>query len=163
MIWSIRTHESKCKSFLFRIILSINIIPAVTSSLLTVIIRRVLIYALYVIANLCLIDTQIDDNKHTNMYSIHMKTFSWSFEKNRQLIEERGVSFEDIVYFLGHDGFLDDRGYPNRQKYPNQHIFYLNIDGYIYLAPYVENDNEIFIKTIIPSRKATKAYFEGGD
>ncbi|MEA1911142.1 MAG: toxin, partial [Spirochaetota bacterium] len=50
---------------------------------------------------------------------------------------------------------------PNKNKYPNQQIFIIKIDSYIYYVPYIESDNEIFLKTIIPSRKLTKQYGGG--
>ena len=71
---------------------------------------------------------------------------------------DRGVSFEDIVYYIQQDQLLDDLENPNQEKYPNQRIFIVEVDSYAYLVPYVENDEEIFLKTIIPSRKATKQY-----
>ena len=87
-----------------------------------------------------------------------MKTINWNTEKNQQLIEGRNISFEDVVFYLQQGDILDIIEHPNADKYPNQRIFVLNIDNYIYLVPYVENRKEIFLKTIIPSRKATKAY-----
>ena len=73
-------------------------------------------------------------------------------------MKERGISFEDVVYYLRQGEILDDVEHPNHDKYPGQRIFVLNIDKYIHLVPYVESKEEIFLKTIIPSRKATKAY-----
>ena len=87
-----------------------------------------------------------------------MKPINWNSTKNRQLVAERGVSFEDVVFYLQQGGLLDDVEHPNDDKYPNQRVFVLNIDGYVYLVPYVEDRKEIFLKTIIPSRKATKQY-----
>ena len=87
-----------------------------------------------------------------------MKAINWSPEKNQSLINERGVSFEDVLFYLQQGGLLDDVEHPNDDKYPNQRVFVLNIDGYVYLVPYVEDRKEIFLKTIIPSRKATKQY-----
>ena len=86
------------------------------------------------------------------------KIFNWNDEKNQQLIAERDVSFEDIVYYIQQDQLLDDLENPNQEKYPNQRIFIVEVESYAYLVPYVENDEEIFLKTIIPSRKATKQY-----
>ena len=86
------------------------------------------------------------------------KIFNWNDEKNQQLIAERDVSFEDIVYYIQQDQLLDDLENPNQEKYPNQRIFIVEVESYGYLVPYVENDEEIFLKTIIPSRKATKLY-----
>ena len=87
-----------------------------------------------------------------------MKIFDWNSEKNRQLIEERSVSFEDVIFFLKNGGLSDDINHPNEIKYPNQRIFIVNIDGYAYLVPYVEMEEHIFLKTVLPSRKATKQY-----
>jgi uncharacterized DUF497 family protein len=91
-----------------------------------------------------------------------MKTFDWNAEKNQQLIEERGVSFEDVIFLLQGDWLLDDLEHPNKTKYPGQRMFVVNIDGYVYLVPYVENEDVIFLKTVIPSRKATRQYLGSG-
>ena len=84
--------------------------------------------------------------------------FNWNAEKNQQLIKERGVSFEDVLFYIQQGKVLDDLSNPNKSKYPDQRILIIEIDSYAYLVPYVENDEEIFLKTIIPSRKATKQY-----
>ena len=89
-----------------------------------------------------------------------MKIYEWDSEKNIKLKEERGLSFEEVVFYLERNDVLDVMPHPNRAKYPNQRIFVLNIDGYVYLVPFVERDNTVFLKTIIPSRKATKKYIE---
>lgn len=88
-----------------------------------------------------------------------MKPINWNPIKNQMLIEERDVSFEDVIFSLQSGGLLDDLVHPNKEKYPHQRIFVVSIDEYAYLVPYIENDEEIFLKTIIPSRKATKHYF----
>ena len=85
-----------------------------------------------------------------------MKTFTWNSEKNRKLIEERDISHQDAVFFINNGGLVDDAAHTNTKKYPNQRMFFININEYIYLVPYVENGNETFLKKIIPSRKATK-------
>jgi len=87
-----------------------------------------------------------------------MKPINWNPEKNQKLITERGVSFEDIVFYLQQGRLLDDMEHPNSGKYPNQRIFVIDIDGYVHLVPYVENRKKIFSNTVIPSRKATKQY-----
>ena len=87
-----------------------------------------------------------------------MKPINWNPDKNRQLIEERGISFEDVVFYLQQGALLDDIEHPNDDKYPKQRIFVLSIDGYVHLVPYIEDQNEILLKTVIPSRKATKQY-----
>ncbi len=73
-------------------------------------------------------------------------------------MSERGISFEDVVFYLQQGALLDDTEHPNSEKYPNQRVFVINIDNYAYLVPYVENRKEIFLKTVIPGRKATKLY-----
>lgn len=87
-----------------------------------------------------------------------MKPINWDPEKNHKIIDERDISFEDVVYCLHSGGLLDDVSHPNQEQYPHQRIFIVSIDDYAYLVPYVENDKEIFLKTVIPSRKATKQY-----
>ena len=89
-----------------------------------------------------------------------MKHFAWNLEKNEQLIRERGISFERVIYHIERDGLLDVIAHPNPSKYPGQKMFVLNIGDYAYLVPFIENEVEIFLKTIIPSRKATKKYIE---
>jgi uncharacterized DUF497 family protein len=90
-----------------------------------------------------------------------MKPIYWNPEKNRQLIEERNISFENIIFSLQSGGLLDDISHPNQEKYSHQRIFIISIDDYAYLVPYVENEEEIFLKTVVPSRKATKQYLGG--
>lgn len=87
-----------------------------------------------------------------------MKIFNWSPDKNQQLIVDRGKSFEEAVFSILNGGLLDDIVHPNTTDYPNQRIFVIQIHDYVYLVPYVENQDEIFLKTIIPSRKFTRIY-----
>jgi len=87
-----------------------------------------------------------------------MREINWSVEKNLQLMSERGVSFEDVVFALQSGALLDDGPHPNSDKYPHQRCFIVRIDDYAWLVPYVENDTELFLKTIVPSRKATRKY-----
>jgi uncharacterized DUF497 family protein len=89
-----------------------------------------------------------------------MRHFVWSSEKNAQLIRERGISFERVIFHIERDEILDIVKHPNPSKYPNQRMFILDIGNYAYLVPFVETETEIFLKTIIPSRKATKKYLE---
>ena len=92
-----------------------------------------------------------------------MKPIDWNSEKNQQLIEERGISFEDVIFYLQSDGLLDDIAHPNQVKYPDQKVFVVEIDRYAYLVPYVETKEIIFLKTIIPNRKATRKYLGDED
>ena len=91
-----------------------------------------------------------------------MKTFRWNHEKNEHLKAEREVSFEEIVLAMEGDGLLDILQHPNESKYPNQRILVVALDSYIHLIPFVEEADYYFLKTIIPSRKATRDYMAGG-
>ena len=86
-----------------------------------------------------------------------MKIITWNKKKNQTLIGNRGISFEDILFALDNNKLIDDVPHPNKKKYPNQRIMMINIGNYIHAIPYVENEKEIFLKTIIPSRKAIKS------
>lgn len=88
-----------------------------------------------------------------------MKYFDWDNGKNERLKSERNVSFEEVVFFIEHGGLLDRVKHPNQKKYAGQEMFVVLIDEYVYLVPFVEGEEDIFLKTIIPSRKATKDYF----
>ena len=90
-----------------------------------------------------------------------MKPYDWNDEKNEWLRQERGTTFEDIVFHLAHGGLLDTIENPNQRQYPGQRIFIVNVEGYACLVPFVEDDKAIFLKTIIPSRKMTKLYLAG--
>ncbi len=90
-----------------------------------------------------------------------MTLFDWSDEKNEWLKRERGIVFEDVIFHLTHDGLLDIIEHPNPKRYPGQRIFVVNIEGYAYIVPFVEDDEVIFLKTIIPSRQMTKRYLGG--
>ena len=88
-----------------------------------------------------------------------MKSYNWNIEKNGILKLERGISFEEVVYHIEKGDELDIYQHPNQDKYPNQKISVVAINNYAYFVPYIEESNdEIFLKTIIPSRKATKKY-----
>jgi uncharacterized DUF497 family protein len=87
-----------------------------------------------------------------------MKSISWSPEKNTLLKAERGVSFEDVVFHIMTGDILDTIEHPNQERYPGQQIQVVAMEDYVYLVPFVESDDEVFLKTVIPSRKATKAY-----
>lgn len=90
-----------------------------------------------------------------------MKYFSWNEEKNELLKEGREISFEDIVFYIEQGFLLDVLEHPNQEKYKGQKVFVVEIESYAYLVPFVEDEREIFLKTIIPSRKATKKYLRG--
>jgi len=85
-----------------------------------------------------------------------MKPINWDSEKNIRLKSERGVSFEEVLAAISHGALLDIVEHPNKEQYTNQRMFIVRIRGYAYLVPFVETDEEIFLKTIIPSRNATR-------
>jgi uncharacterized DUF497 family protein len=87
-----------------------------------------------------------------------MKSFKWNQEKNEWLKINRKIGFEDIVLLIS-EGLLID--IVENPRYLNQQILIINFNKYIYLVPFIENDEYIFLKTIIPSRKATKKYLRG--
>ncbi len=87
-----------------------------------------------------------------------MKPFRWNPDKNETLKIERSISFEEIALAIEADGLLDELRHPNLEKYPNQSVLVVALDGYVYLVPYVEESEYYFLKTVIPSRKATRDY-----
>lgn len=91
----------------------------------------------------------------------HVKYFTWEPEKNEKLKEERGISFEEIVFHLQRGDILDILEHPNQEKYGGQRVFVIEVEGYAYLVPFLETENEVALKTIIPSRKATRQYLGG--
>jgi len=94
---------------------------------------------------------------------IKNKIVRFCYEKNELLKKDRGISFNDVVLAVETGNLLDDIEHPNKERYPNQDIFiiFIMIKNYVYLVPYVETEKEIFLKTIIPSRKMTKKYKKG--
>jgi hypothetical protein len=91
-----------------------------------------------------------------------MKPFRWNPEKNEALSVARGLSFETIVVAIESNGLLDILAHPNPAKYPGQRILVVAVDDYVYLVPYVDEQDYFFLKTIIPSRKATRDYLNQG-
>jgi uncharacterized DUF497 family protein len=92
-----------------------------------------------------------------------MNPFRWSAEKNGTLSSERGISFESIVVAIESGGLLDVLAHPNRAKYPKQRILVVSCDNYACLVPFVEEEDYFFLKTVIPSRKATRDYLDQGE
>lgn len=87
-----------------------------------------------------------------------MKLINWNTEKSLLLKERRGICFEDLVFHIERGDLLDDYLHPNQEKYAGQRIMVVGFNNYAYLVPYVETEEELFLKTIIPSRKATEKY-----
>ena len=91
------------------------------------------------------------------MYDINtVKYFWWSPEKNRLFQETRGISFEEIVFHIERGDVLDILEHPNQKKHSGQRIMIVEVEGYAYIVPFVEDEREVFLKTIVPSRKATR-------
>lgn len=85
--------------------------------------------------------------------------FDWSTEKNQQLVQQRGISFERILAAIEQGGLVDVLEHSNPERYPGQLIYVIDIERYLYLVPFViGKDGTRFLKTIIPSRKATRDY-----
>ena len=74
-----------------------------------------------------------------------MKYFDWNPDKNEQLRVARGVTFEEIVYHIVHDGLLDILEHPNKARYPGQRILIVDVEGYVCLVPFVEDDERLFL------------------
>jgi uncharacterized DUF497 family protein len=87
-----------------------------------------------------------------------VKYFAWADAKNAKLRRERGIGFEDVVFHIDRGDLLDILEHPNPNRYPGQRIFVVRRENYVYLVPFVEDEHTVFLKTIIPSRKATKEY-----
>ena len=87
-----------------------------------------------------------------------MKSYVWNNEKNKLLQNERGISFEDIVDAISNGELLDSIKNPSSDKYSNQSVFIVNVKGYVYCVPYVEDESNVFLKTIFPGRKMKKRY-----
>jgi uncharacterized DUF497 family protein len=90
-----------------------------------------------------------------------MDYYKWNKEKNEKLKIERGISFEQITMHIERGDVLDIVDHPNSKRYPNQQLLVVEINSYAYLVPFVEEGNSKFLKTIIPSRKATRDYLGG--
>lgn len=91
-----------------------------------------------------------------------MKQFTWNEEKNQKLQAERNISFEEIVAAIALGEILDIVEHPNQEKYQGQRIFIVRFEDYAWLVPFVESERELFLKSVIPSRKATRDYLRKG-
>lgn len=82
-------------------------------------------------------------------------------DKNRQLKKERGIGFEEIIVLINAGYLLDVVEHPNKKRHPNQQFYVVDVAGYAYLTPFVRDGDSIYLKTIYPSRKATRKYMSG--
>src|SRR5215217_615558 len=87
-----------------------------------------------------------------------VKYFDWDDAENAKLRAERGIGFEDVVFHVERGDLLDILEHPHPNRYARHRIFVVRREGYVYLVPFVEDEHAVFLKTIIPSRKATKEY-----
>lgn len=94
---------------------------------------------------------------------MNAKPIRWNAEKNVELMRERFISFEEVLSCVEQGGLLAVLDHPNRLRYPNQRIWVVRVRGYAYLVPLVESQSEIFLKTIMPGRKATRQYLSESD
>jgi len=92
-----------------------------------------------------------------------VKPFRWGPGKNAELLAERGISFEQVVVAVETGGLVDVVVHPNPKRYPKQRVMVVSWDGYAYLVPFVEQADHYFLKTVIPSRKATRDYLQQGE
>ena len=92
-----------------------------------------------------------------------MREINWSKEKNERLVKNRGIGFKTAAQMIESGEILGIIDNPNQIKYAGQRMYILNIDNYAWLVPFVENGDDIFLKTMIPSRAATKKYLRGGN
>ena len=102
-------------------------------------------------ANVCLVGTR-------RATLVVVKYFAWDDAKNAKLKADRGIGLEDVVFHIERGGLLDILKHPNPDRYAGQRIFVVQREHYVYLLPFVEDEHSVFLKTIIPSRKATKQY-----
>ena len=86
--------------------------------------------------------------------------FDWNPDKNEWLKKHRNISFEQIVFHLSRGDVWIIAEHPDQEKYPRQSIYFVVVENYVYLVPHIIETDCIFLKTIIPSRKATKDYFK---
>ncbi len=84
--------------------------------------------------------------------------YRWNEDKNSLLKSTRGYSFDDVVKEMSKNGVVANYKHPNSDKYPNQYIYVVELDGYVHYVPYVVDGDDIFLKNIIPSRKLDKKY-----
>ncbi len=92
-----------------------------------------------------------------------VKPIRWNTDKNLALQSERGVSFEEVLASIENGGLLATLAHPNTKRYENQKLWVVRMRGYAYLVPFIETEEEVFLKTIIPSRKASKQFLQGAD
>ena len=89
--------------------------------------------------------------------------YEWNFQKNEWLKKHRNISFEQIIFHLGLGDVWRIGNHPNQNKYPGQRVYFVVVEDYVYLVPHILTKKYIFLKTIIPGRRATKDYLQEKD
>lgn len=84
-----------------------------------------------------------------------MRRFNWNEDKNALLINNRGLSFEQVLDCFENGNFYGVYESPS-SNYPEQKVFLVKINDYPCIVPFVETEEEIFLKTIIPDRRFKK-------
>lgn len=92
-------------------------------------------------------------------YNKIVENFDWNIEKNKKLQKERGINFEQAVQAILSNDLIKIEKNPSK-KHPNQLMYIIKINNYCYLVPFIKQKDKIFLKTVIPSRKATKKYIK---
>ncbi len=96
----------------------------------------------------------------TSVYTGGVKYIDWDPAKNLWLREKRGIGFDEIVVALNEGGLIERRNHVNRRKYPTQYELIVLIKDYVYVVPFVEDEEKVFFKTVYPSRVETKKYLD---
>jgi len=91
------------------------------------------------------------------MYTSTMK-YEWSPAKNEWLKEHRNIAVEQVIFHLLQGDVWRIADHPNQDRYSGQKIYFVTVEDYIYLVPHIIEHDQVFLKTIIPSRKATRVY-----
>jgi hypothetical protein len=89
------------------------------------------------------------------------RDYAFDPQKNAWLIRERGISFEQIIALIESSKLLQVLQHPNAERYPNQLIYEVDVDGYVHVVPVVMEGRILFLKTVYPSRKATRKSRKG--
>ena len=84
--------------------------------------------------------------------------YEWNPKKNEWLKKERNISFEQIIFHLSQGNVWKIADHPDQTNYPGQKLYFIIVEEYIYIVPHIIKKEYTFLKTIIPSRKATKMY-----
>src|SRR3990167_11190928 len=93
--------------------------------------------------------------------SIEKLNYDFDPDKNLKLKQERGISFEEVIMAIEEGHLIDLIDHHNTNKFKHQKIYVVEIEGYVYLVPFViKNIQQVFLKTIFPSRKLTKKYLQ---